>query len=94
MEDNGRTLSYYNLDSKTFQETEDLKLGRHLSFTSSSREVSKGLEGHYISTLRSDTVFQVNTNLDIVPKFAIKRLYKDRDITVVPLVETQEYPIY
>ena len=94
LEDNGRTLSYYNLDSKTFQETEDLKLGRPLSFTSSSREVSKGLDGHYISTLRSDTVFQVNTNLDIVPKFAIKRLHKNRDITVVPLVETQEYIIF
>ena len=94
LEDNGRTLSYYNLDSKIFRKTDDLKLGRPLTFTSSSRDVSKGLEGHYISTLRSDTVFQVNTNLDIVPKFAIKRFYKDRDITVVPLVETQEYIIF
>ncbi len=56
------------------------------------RNLIKTKDGVYFSSMRFDTVYFINRDLEVIPKMAVNKLNPESECyTVVPLLETDDY---
>ena len=96
VKDNGRTLLYYDILANTAINGKDLHMNpnsKKPEYLTSSKIV-KTATGAYLVSPRTDTIYHINRNLEISPKFVTIWNDTESDQCVIPIAETDDYVLF
>lgn len=94
--DKGASIKFYNVISGNFLQHPGHNFQKPYDSRKSNapKKITKVDSGIYITTSRTDTVYFVNNNLFISPRFVAVRRRDDVDNLIYPLVETEDYILF
>ncbi len=89
-----KSLMAFNRKSLTYKEICDIHYSR--PYISNSMpgliwQITTTMEGAYVTSFRSDTIFFIGRDLSVKPKFVDVTNYGHEDITIFPTMETNKY---
>lgn len=96
VKDNGQTLMYYDLKFQGQITGPDIDIPA-IHSRPGSTTISKFVRtqsGVYVVTPRSDTIYHISNNLEVIPKFVTIWKNSESDHCVIPIAETPEYVLF
>lgn len=96
VKDNGRTLLYYDILANTAINGMDLHMNPNIKKPEylTSSKIVKTATGAYFVNPRTDTIYHINRNLEISPKFVTIWNDTESDQCVIPIAETDDYVLF
>ena len=94
--DKGATLKLYSTGTGEIIPHKGLPFAKPLNGSGSIADTKMTITGSgiYITTQRSDTVYHIDRNLGITPRFLSVRHYEEAHNLLYPLVETEDYILF
>ncbi|MBQ7773288.1 MAG: hypothetical protein IJ383_04405 [Bacteroidales bacterium] len=94
--ENGRTLMFYDIETNISVDAGDLPVSPFSGKPeySTRNKIVRTCSGAYWVTPRTDTIYHIDNNLQITPRFISLWNGASSDNCVIPIVETQEYIIF